>query len=203
MQRKGHWEQVYATRAVDEVSWFQPDPNCSMRLIQAAKIGKTEPLIDIGGGASRLVDALMDADYVDLSVLDISGRALTLTQDRLSARASRVQWLETDVTAFTPPRRYALWHDRAVFHFLVSKADRELYKRRLEHGLRPGGHLIIATFALDGPERCSNLPVRRYSVDRLAAELGAAYQLQESLDEIHLTPAKKEQRFVYCRFQKL
>lgn len=202
MDRKQHWEQVYAQKQPTEVSWFQPRPEYSLRLIAAAGIDKSLPVIDMGGGASRLVDNLLDAGYSDVSVLDISAAALQHTRERLGERAARVDWIVADATAFEPAKNYALWHDRAVFHFLTEPADRLAYRQRLDRGLRSGGHLIIATFALDGPEKCSNLPVQRYSPATLSAELGAGYTLVETLSEGHITPAQKEQRFVYCRFVK-
>lgn len=202
MDRKQHWEQVYAQKQPTDVSWFQPHPEYSLRLIAAAGIDKAQPLIDMGGGASRLVDNLIALGYGDISVLDISAAALQHSRDRLGADAAAVHWIEADATAFEPPRPYALWHDRAVFHFLTDPADRQAYRERLARGLQAGGHLIIATFALDGPERCSNLPVQRYSPDSLSAELGSGYTLVETVTEVHLTPAQKEQRFVYCRFVK-
>ncbi len=202
MDRKQHWEQVYAQKQPTDVSWFQPRPAYSLRLIAAAGIDKAQPIIDMGGGASRLVDNLIEQGYGDISVLDISAAALQHSRDRLGAHAAPVHWIEADATAFEPPRTYALWHDRAVFHFLTDPADRQAYRERLARGLQPGGHLIIATFALDGPERCSNLPVQRYSPETLSAELGSGYTLVETTTETHLTPAQKEQRFVYCRFVK-
>lgn len=202
MNRKQHWEQVYAQKQPTEVSWFQPRPEYSLSLIAAAAIDKNQPIIDLGGGASRLVDHLLDEGYCDLTVLDISGAALQHSRARLGQRAARVSWLEADATAFEPPKSYALWHDRAVFHFLTDPADREAYRQRLARGLEAGGHLIIATFALDGPERCSNLPVQRYSPETLSAELGTGYRLVETLSEAHITPAQKKQHFVYCRFVK-
>lgn len=200
MDRKLHWEQVYAQKQPTEVSWFQPRPEYSLRLIAASGVDKSQPIIDMGGGASRLVDNLLDEGYRDISVLDISAAALQHTRVRLGARAAQVSWIEADATAFEPPKFYALWHDRAVFHFLTDPADRQAYRQRLARGLRSGGHLIIATFALDGPEKCSNLPVQRYSPEALSAELGSDYTLVETLSEGHITPAQKEQRFVYCRF---
>lgn len=202
MDRKQHWEQVYAQKQPTEVSWFQPRPEYSLRLIAAAGVDKSQPIIDMGGGASRLVDNLLDEGYRDISVLDISAAALQHARARLGGRAAQVSWIEADATAFEPPKVYALWHDRAVFHFLTDPADRHAYRQRLERGLRSGGHLIIATFALDGPEKCSNLPVQRYSPEALRAELGSDYTLVETLTEGHITPAQKEQRFVYCRFVK-
>lgn len=202
MDRKLHWEQVYAQKQPAEVSWFQPRPEYSLRLIASAGIATDQPVIDMGGGASHLVDSLLELGYCDVSVLDISGTALQHARARLGAAAARVSWIEADATLFEPPKTYVLWHDRAVFHFLSDPTDRLAYRQRLAHGLQSGGHLIIATFALDGPEKCSNLPVQRYSPETLSAELGAGYTLVETLAETHVTPAQKEQRFVYCRFVK-
>lgn len=202
MDRKQHWEQVYAQKPPTEVSWFQPRPEYSLRLIAAAGVDKSQPILDLGGGASRLVDNLLDEGYRDVSVLDISAAALQHARNRLGTRAAQVTWIEADATVFEPPQTYVLWHDRAVFHFLTDPAERQAYRQRLARGLRSGGHLIIATFALDGPERCSNLPVQRYSPETLSAELGGDYTLVESTTEVHVTPAQKEQRFVYCRFVK-
>ncbi len=200
MERKQHWEQVYTNRSPTDVSWFQPRPEISLSLIEASGIGHDDAIIDMGGGASRLVDHLLDAGYHDVSVLDIAGAALRHAQQRLGERASRVGWIEADATQFEPPKHYSLWHDRAVFHFLTDAADRAAYRQRLAQGLRAGGHLIIATFALDGPTMCSNLPVQRYSPQTLSEELGEAFELVETRTELHITPAQKEQRFVYCRF---
>ncbi len=200
--RKGHWEQIYRTRSDREVSWFQPDPRLSLELIAAAGISPEQPIIDVGGGASRLVDALLAAGYEDVSVLDVAGEALRSSQRRLGPLQAWVGWFEQDVTRFAPPRRFAIWHDRAVFHFLTDPADRLAYRRLLERAVLPGGQVIIAAFALDGPERCSGLEVVRYSPDTLAAELGRDFQLLEHRTESHTTPAGKIQKFSYCRFVK-
>jgi len=202
MERKQHWEDVYTNKQPTDVSWFQPRPEISLALIEASGIAHDAAIIDMGGGASRLVDCLLDAGFSDVSVLDIAGAALRHAQQRLGERSSRVNWIEADATSFAPPRQYALWHDRAVFHFLTEAADRAAYRQRLAQALQPGGHLIIATFALDGPTVCSNLPVQRYSPETLGAELGDEFDLVETRTELHITPARKEQRFVYCRFHR-
>lgn len=202
MERKQHWEQVYTQKQPTEVSWFQPRPEISLQFITRCGVAKDQPIIDVGGGASRLVDNLLAEGYSDVSVLDISAAALQHAQQRLGAQAAAVQWIESDATQFQPTRQYALWHDRAVFHFLIEAADRELYRQRLEQGLAKGAHLIIATFALDGPTMCSNLPIQRYSPDSLAAELGTGFALVETMSELHTTPAQKQQSFVYCHFVK-
>jgi Methyltransferase domain len=201
MDRKQHWEDVYRQKAADTVSWFQPRPEISLALIHKAGARKTEPLIDVGGGASRLVDHLLVEGHKDLTVLDISDAALQSIRDRLGQAAGKVHWLTADVTQWQPQRRYRLWHDRAVFHFLTEPADRAAYRHALASALVPGGTAIIASFALDGPERCSGLPVQRYSPDSLAAELGSAFRLTERRDEDHTTPAGKLQRFQYSMFE--
>lgn len=202
MERKQHWEQVYRDRQPTDVSWFQPRPEISLDLISACGVGHDQAVIDIGGGASRLVDCLLDAGYFDVSVLDIAAGALAHARQRLGEAGRAVHWLESDITRFVPERHHSIWHDRAVFHFLTEAADRQAYRNCLGQGLVPGGHLIIATFALDGPTMCSNLPVQRYSPETLSAEMGDSFVLQETRTEMHLTPAGKEQRFVYCRFRK-
>lgn len=202
MDRKQHWETVYRDKQPTEVSWFQPRPESSLQLIAAAGTTAEQAVIDMGGGASRLVDHLLDLGFHNISVLDISAAALAHAKTRLGTRAAEVRWIEADATEFEPARPYALWHDRAVFHFLTTPEERRLYKERLMRGLAAGGQLIIAAFALDGPTMCSGLPVQRYSPETLSAELGDAFVLQQTLAETHITPAQKEQRFVYCRFLK-
>ena len=202
MQRKQHWEEVYRNKSPLEVSWFQVHPEFSLDLIEATGIGKDQPVIDIGGGASRLVDKLLAAGYHDVTVLDIAAAALAHAQERLGNQAAQVKWIESDITAFTPPRRYALWHDRAVFHFLTDPADRAQYLTALHQGLADDGQAIIATFALDGPEKCSNLPVERYDATKLRAVLGADFELVETRGETHRTPANKLQQFMYFRLRK-
>jgi SAM-dependent methyltransferase len=200
MSRKEHWNQVYLTKAPDDVSWFQTRPATSLRLIEACGISRDEGLIDVGGGASVLVDFLLDAGFANLAVLDISAAALDYAKNRLGARADAVDWLATDVTEFISPRRFALWHDRAVFHFLTDKTDRQKYVEAMKRTLNADGHAIIATFAIDGPEKCSGLQICRYDAPALCAELGAAFQLLEQVNETHVTPWSTEQRFSYFRF---
>ncbi len=200
MNRKEHWNQVYQTKAPDDVSWFQTRPAISLKLIAATDIGKTQAVIDVGGGASVLVDFLLDAGFKRLAVLDISAAALALAKQRLNARAGDVEWFEADVTEFNPPRQFNLWHDRAVFHFLTGKADRQKYAQTLKRTLAFNGHVIIATFTIDGPLKCSGLPVARYDASAISAELGNEFQLLEQVDETHLTPWSTEQKFSYFRF---
>jgi SAM-dependent methyltransferase len=203
MDDQQHWQRVYERKASDQVSWFQPSASRSLELIRRATSDiDSAPVIDVGGGASVLVDELLDAGYRDLTVLDLAGSALATAQARLGARAAQVRWIEGDVrSASLPSRQFALWHDRAVFHFLVDAADRAAYMRQVRHALRPGGHALVATFALDGPTSCSGLPVARYDADSLHRELGPDFSLVASEREEHHTPMGTTQAFVYCLFR--
>ena len=203
IERQTHWNEVYATKAADKVSWFQPRAEMSMRLIEAAGATKEGAIIDIGGGSSVLIDHLLDAGFVDVTVLDISGRALIGSKDRLGVRAADVHWIINDVLAWSPARAYDVWHDRAVFHFLTDVRGREAYRATLLKGLRPRGALILGTFAEDGPQKCSGLPVHRWSAGGLADELGAEFRLIESLREDHRTPAGAIQPFTWARFERV
>jgi SAM-dependent methyltransferase len=200
--RKQHWEEVYRDKSPLEVSWYQTEPRTSLELIAHSGIGRDEPLIDVGGGASLLVDCLQATNHTRITVLDISGRALTHARQRLGARAAEVEWVEADVTQFTPTHRFALWHDRAVFHFLTEAADRQGYVESLKRALRPDGQVIIAAFAIGGPSRCSNLDIVQYDADKLLRELGPDFRLEEQRTEIHRTPAGKEQQFAFFRLRR-
>jgi ubiquinone/menaquinone biosynthesis C-methylase UbiE len=196
---KAHWETVYRTKRADEVSWFQREPAISLSLIRRAAPETSARIIDVGGGASRLVDALLGTGYSHLTVLDLSPTALAQARARLGDAAARVCWLEADVlNAKLPDAGFDLWHDRAVFHFLTSSSDRDAYLGQVRRAVRPGGHVLLATFAEDGPTTCSGLPVARYSTEALLNELGGAFQLVESIREQHVTPSGTRQSFVYC-----
>ncbi len=169
MQSKQHWESVYAGNPADRVSWYQPHAALSMRLIEAAGVPRAGEIVDVGGGASTLVDDLLDAGYRAITVLDLSGAALATARARLGPRAGAVRWIEGDVTRVAFARhRYDLWHDRAVFHFLTDPADRAAYRAQILRAVKPGGHVVMATFAEDGPSECSGLPVMRYDAAALA-----------------------------------
>ena len=202
MNRKDHWEQVYKTKAPDAVSWFQTRPTTSLKLIEAARVDKDAGIIDVGGGASVLVDFLLADGFRKVAVLDLSAAALEHARRRLGKRADSVEWLPADVTTFQSPRGFGLWHDRAVFHFLTDKADRQKYVETLKRTLTPDGHVIIATFAIDGPLKCSGLEVARYDAPSLCTELGADFQLLEQLEETHTTPWDTTQKFSYFRFHR-
>ena len=199
MQSKYHWENVYANKAADAVSWFQPHADLSLELIKATGIGRNAGIIDVGGGASTLVDDLVANGYDDLTVLDLSAVALYAARQRLGAQESKVRWIEADITKVElPAYRYDIWHDRAVFHFLTDPADRAAYVRTVLRAVKPGGHVIVATFADDGPLQCSGLPVMRYRPDELHDEFGAAFTLLKHQREEHHTPSGMVQKFVYC-----
>ena len=197
-----HWDGVYEKKRSDEVSWYEPRPEKSLQLIRATGVLVADPIIDVGGGASRLVDELLAAGYGDLTVLDVANSVLGKLRTRLGSAASTVALLHQDVTAFQPTRLYALWHDRAVFHFLTRREDRERYIDALHQGVRPGGHILMATFGPAGPKRCSGLPTVRYDAAALTAELGADFALVESFLVVHRTPWNAEQQFLYCRFRR-
>jgi 2-polyprenyl-3-methyl-5-hydroxy-6-metoxy-1,4-benzoquinol methylase len=203
LERKQHWENVYAKKAENELSWFQAAPATSLEFIRRCSGGPDAPIIDIGGGESRLVDYLLDAGYSDVTVLDLSEHAIAATQKRLGSRAPSVRWVVGDVTTWVAERKYRLWHDRAVLHFLTEPADRQAYLKTLLAAVEPGGCIVISTFALDGPERCSGLPVVRYSAETLAAELGSQVRLVDTVREDHATPWGAIQRFQFSRFTRL
>lgn len=200
--RRAHWDNVYATKGEAEVSWFQNSPATSLAMIRAANLDREAAIIDIGGGASRLVDALLQDGHRDVAVLDLSANALDVAKKRLGAAASVVDWIVADVTTWRSAKTYHLWHDRAAFHFLTESRDRAAYVERLRSALAPGGYVIIATFAPDGPEQCSGLPVQRHDSASLLAELGAEFELIETRSEIHHTPWHSTQAFQFSRFER-
>ena len=200
--RKSHWETVYATKGETQVSWFQDDPAPSLELIDLARPTPESHIVDIGGGASRLVDRLLGRGFRHVTVLDISASALDVAKTRLGERAGEVQWIVADVTTWQVAQHFDLWHDRAAFHFLVDVSDRAAYIARMKQALRPGGHAIIATFAIDGPEKCSGLAVKRYDNEGLARELGEGFVLIESRAHDHSTPWKSSQRFQFSLFRR-
>jgi SAM-dependent methyltransferase len=203
MDRKQHWEQIYATKVSDTVSWFQEHADQSVRLIHHTGLDKKAAIIDVGGGASKLVDDLVAEGYSDLTVLDLSPSALAVAKQRLGMHADAIRWLEGDITrAALPIHRFDIWHDRAVFHFLTDAADRHAYVEQVLRAVRPGGHVIIATFGADGPEKCSGLPVMRYRPETLHAEFGGAFRLLGQEKEAHRTPSGTVQQFVYCYCRK-
>lgn len=203
MQSKEHWERVYSAKATDAVSWYQEHADHSIGLIGATGVARTASIIDVGGGASTLVDDLLAKSYQNITVLDLSASALRSAKERLGARADPVTWLESDITrAELPLHAYDVWHDRAVFHFMTSPEDRRAYVQAVLRSVKPGGHIIVATFAEDGPLQCSGLPVMRYSAGQLHAEFGEAFALISHERESHRTPFGTIQRFTYCYCRK-
>lgn len=202
MDGKAHWEEVYRTKAPGSVSWFQPVPQPSLDAIARFGGAPGQSLIDIGGGASSLAAELAKAGWRDLAVLDISAPALEVAKAAMGGEAAVVDWIVADITAWQPQRSYDIWHDRAVFHFMTDDASRDGYRAALSRGLKPGGLLLMATFALDGPEKCSGLPVQRYGPVELAAALGPGLALLDSWREVHPTPGGNSQNFSWCAFRK-
>jgi ubiquinone/menaquinone biosynthesis C-methylase UbiE len=208
MDAKPHWERIYQTFDPAQLSWYEEHPRLSLELIHNTGASKASQIIDVGGGTSRLVDELLAEGYQHVTVLDIVGRALELTRQRLRSRAAAVTWIEADITTVELPRHcYDVWHDRAVFHFLMQPEERRRYVETMHHAVRSGGHVIVATFTLEGPTRvgptrCSGLNVVRYSPASLASELGAEFELVNSTNELYRTPLGVEQALLYCSFKK-
>lgn len=191
-----HWDDRYASTADREASWFQARPTASLELLAVAGAGPLSALVDVGGGDSRLVDHLLAGGWRDLTVLDVSAAALTRAQSRVGATAA-VSWVTADVRAWEPARTYDVWHDRAVFHFLVEAADRRAYVEKMRSALAPGGLVVVGTFAADGPTECSGLPVVRYDADSLVAALGDAYDEVARRRDEHRTPLGAVQPFTW------
>jgi len=202
-ERQAHWDSVYRTKRESEVSWYQESPAVSLELIRAAGVRPGAAIVDIGGGASRLVDALLDEGFSAVTVLDLSERALAAAKARLGERASSVRFVVADVTRWRPAQMFDLWHDRAALHFLTAADDRAAYAERVLQAVRPGGHVIIGTFAPDGPERCSGLPIVRHDAVSLGEMLGRSFKLIESRRHDHQTPTGGVQRFQFSRFQRM
>lgn len=200
--RSAHWEGVYASKGENEVSWFQENPAISLELIKQTHATPDSAIVDIGGGASRLVDALLRDGHHAIAVLDLSARALEQAKRRIGPDSAKVDWIVADVTKWKPTRQYDVWHDRAAFHFLIDPDDRRAYLDCLRSALIPDGQVIIGTFALDGPEKCSGLPVQRYDSNGLAEQLGASFELVETRNEVHRTPWNSNQAFQFSRFRR-
>jgi SAM-dependent methyltransferase len=203
MDTRTHWETVYGTKAPDAVSWFRPHLENSLALIERVAADRSTAIIDVGGGASTLVDDLLARGYQNLTVLDIAATALEATKKRLGSAAERVDWLVADMTQVgLPPHTYDVWHDRAVFHFLTALEQRIAYVEKAASAVKHGGHLIVGTFGLDGPAKCSGLDVVRYNAKSLHGEFGERFDLVESLEELHNTPFGTTQQFLYCLLKR-
>lgn len=202
MNRKSHWEAIYGAKSPEELTWHQATPHLSLEMIAASALPDHAAIVDVGGGASTLVDHLLEQGYGDVTVLDIAAAALSAAQARLGARAEDVTWIEGDVLQVTLPPRYDLWHDRAVFHFLVDPAEQEQYVAAVRSALKIGGYLVVATFAPDGPARCSNLDVLRYGAEELSARFGSGFHLVRSEHQMHTTPWGSHQAFLFCHLHR-
>lgn len=202
MDSATHWEAVYAAKDPTQVSWYQPHLAASLALIARTSAGPEARLIDVGGGASTLVDDLLEKGWRHLSVLDVSSKALAASRARLGGRADAVTWITADITATQLPHAsYDVWHDRAVFHFLTDAADRARYANAMSSAVKPGGHVLVVTFSLQGPPKCSGLEVVRYSPDTLQQALGSRLALVDAVEELHRTPFGTDQAFLYCWFR--
>lgn len=200
--RAAHWDGIYGTKAEDGVSWYQQAPEPSLTLLRLAGAMPNSAIIDIGGGASHLVDTLLDLGFVDVSVLDLSHAALDATRARLGGSADEARWICADITQWRPERRYDVWHDRAAFHFLTDPVDQVTYAATLTQALVPGGHAIIGTFAPDGPEKCSGLPIVRHDATSIGAVLGDGFELVETRRHEHRTPWDSVQHFQFSTFRR-
>ena len=203
IDRKTHWDNVYANKSPLRVSWYQKAPVLSLQLIRNTRFALDAAIIDVGGGASQLVDKLCEEAYTNVAVLDVSANALAHAKSRLAEKAHTVEWFEEDVTCFSPPHRFSLWHDRAVFHFLTAKSDRDKYISVLKQALEPDGQLIIMAFAIGGPVKCSGLDIVQYDAKKLMAELGQGFELVETGHEVHITPSGMEQKFAYFHCKRV
>lgn len=199
MTTRAHWDDVYQSRAMDEVSWYRAHLEVSLNLIEGAAADRGSAIIDVGGGEATLVDDLVTRGHGDVTVLDISQAAIKVAQARLGASAASVHWITGDITKVElEAGRYDIWHDRAVFHFLTDAEDRAAYVRQVARAVRPGGHIIVATFGPEGPDKCSGLDVVRYDADSLHGEFGPKFRLLDSVTEQHETPWGTPQQFMYC-----
>ncbi len=199
----GHWDAAYQEKTFDLHSWYQSEPRQSLAMIGAAAVQPTDPIIDVGGGASLLVDRLLSQGYRDLTVLDISRAALETSRQRLGEKAAAVDWICADIRTWQPPRAFAVWHDRALFHFLTKPEERQSYVRALRAGLQVGGAAVIAAFAVGGPQRCSGLDIVQYDAERLAAELGPGFELENEVVEDHMTPMGGRQLFSWFLLKRV
>lgn len=203
MGEVSHWENVYRSKPVDQVGWYCAHLQTSLEWISALKLSNDDPLIDVGGGASTLIDDLLDSGHNRLTLVDLSEKAIAITRQRLSHSADRVDWRPGDITQLSLPRHYfGLWHDRAVYHFLTDAKQQERYKTVLVNAVRPSGYFLIGTFGPNAPPQCSGLPVQRYSVEMLRERFGDEFELVRDREEIHVTPSGLEQAYVYCLFRK-
>lgn len=203
MKSKSHWENVYKTTAPERVGWYKPRLQTSLAMIANTGVGANAHIIDVGGGTSTLVDDLLGKGYQQITILDLSSAALSLARSRLGSLAAKCEWIEGDVkTTELASAYYDVWHDRAVFHFLIRADDRKKYMENMQRSLKGDGHVIIATFSKEAPPKCSGLEVQRYTPELLQTELGKSFELLEQKTELHVTPGGVEQMYLYCHFHR-
>ncbi|VAW48460.1 tRNA (adenine57/58-N1)-methyltransferase [hydrothermal vent metagenome] len=203
MNSKEHWKNVYQNKSAEEVSWYQAIPTISLSIIRDSGLKKEQAIIDVGGGASTLVDSLLQEGFEDITVLDLSSQALEVAKQRLGERAEAVDWLAEDITQFSPKKKVFFWHDRAVFHFLTQSEDRAKYKKILASSVLSGGYVMIAVFSIGGPEQCSGLDIVQYDADKIKEALGVEFKLIDEQVEQHMTPSGNAQLFRYFVFRKV
>jgi 2-polyprenyl-3-methyl-5-hydroxy-6-metoxy-1,4-benzoquinol methylase len=200
--RKQHWETIYETKKFEEVSWYQPVPEVSLTFISEFGVEKDRAIIDIGGGDSYLVDFLLNQNYTDISVLDISEKALQRVQNRLDSKAEKVHWIASDITEFKPSKKYDFWHDRAVFHFLTEPNDVKIYAEIAADSISEKGIMVIGTFSKNGPLKCSGIEIKQYNEKEMSTVFERDFELVNFREIIHITPMQSEQHFIFCVFRK-
>ena len=203
MNRKKHWEEIYTTKDLQDVSWYQMMPVTSLNLITSSNLPKDAAIIDIGGGDSFLVDHLLDLGYKDITVLDISQQAIDKAKKRLGERQTEVTWIVTDITDFTSQKRYDLWHDRACFHFLTEKKEVAAYHKVITKSLKMQGVLVLGTFSKTGPLKCSGLDIQQYDEEDLKQVFSDQFEIIDCVKSVHATPSNSIQNYVFCRFKKI
>ncbi|MER3465143.1 MAG: SAM-dependent methyltransferase [Chitinophagaceae bacterium] len=202
LHEKNHWDNIYSSKAEDEVSWFQQYPKTSMEFVELFNLPLNANIIDIGGGDSHFVDALLDKGYKNIYVLDISANAIEKAKLRLGCKASKVHWIVSDITEFEPPLQFDLWHDRAAFHFLTTEDNIHKYVSIAEDAIKKDGYLVIGTFSEQGPKKCSGLEIKQYSEASMSARFEITFDRIKCITEDHITPTHAVQNFLFCSFKK-
>lgn len=202
VNKKEFWEEIYQNRSLNESGWYEPIPQSSLKLIESSGISKKDSIIDIGGGDSLLVDHLLSKGFENITVLDISEKAIEKAKIRLGSSADHVNWICSDILNFEVNSTYKLWHDRACLHFLTRDAELELYQKKLSQGLAKGGSMILGAFSKSGPKKCSGLLIRQYDSTDLTRFFSEEFELMENFETVHITPSKSTQNYVFCRFKK-
>lgn len=198
-----HWDEIYNTKELQKVGWYQKVPGTSLQLITELNLPKDASIIDIGGGDSFLAPTLLDLGYTDITVLDLSAKAIERAKERLGQKANKINWLVSDITEFIPTRKYDCWHDRAAFHFLIKDEDIEKYEKIATKAINANGNLIIGTFSLEGPKKCSDLPITQYSKESLSKIFSKNFELKSNLSPVHTTPGGGKQQFIFCGFKRI